>query len=99
MTPSAATCAIARSMNTIPRSSTCMPSGTWVAVTSSPAMNAGHRIPHSAASTINARSLIHGEQALDGVVEQAEQILRLRRAADREGQRHDGNIRALGKKL
>src|SRR5260221_724488 len=99
MTPSAATCAIARSMNTMPRSSTCMPSGTWVAVTSSPAMSAGHRMPHSAASMITERSLIHGEQALDRVVEQPEQVLRLRRAADSEGQRHDRNVRPLRKEL
>ena len=49
MTPSPAICAIARSMKTMPRSSTCMPSGTWVASTSRPAMKAGPRMPQSSA--------------------------------------------------
>src|SRR5258706_1000935 len=40
-TPSAATCASAISMKTIPRLSTIAPSGTWVARTSSPATSAG----------------------------------------------------------
>src|SRR5258708_35497510 len=99
MTPTPAICATARSIKTMPRSSTCMPSGTWVAVTSRPAMSAGHRMPRSAASMITERSLIHGEQSLDRVVEQPEQVLRLRRAADSEGQRHDRNVRPLRKEL
>src|SRR5207302_950109 len=44
-------------------------------------------------------SFVRRQQALDRIVEQSEEILRLRGAADREGQRHDGNIRPLGKKL
>ncbi len=53
-TPQPAICAIARSMNTMPRASTCMPSGTCVAVTSRPATNAGSRIESSSASRFTA---------------------------------------------
>ncbi|OLC65312.1 MAG: hypothetical protein AUH79_07820 [Betaproteobacteria bacterium 13_1_40CM_4_64_4] len=48
-TPHPAICAMARSMKTMPRASTCVPSGTCVAVTSTPATNAGSRIDKSSA--------------------------------------------------
>ena len=47
ITPSPATWAIARSMNTMPRASTCWPSGTCETATSRPAASAGHRIVRS----------------------------------------------------
>jgi NADPH-dependent 2,4-dienoyl-CoA reductase/sulfur reductase-like enzyme len=48
ITPSPATCAIARSMNTMPRFNTCCPSGTCDSSTSTPATRAGQRMLKSA---------------------------------------------------
>ena len=42
-----AICAIARSMKTMPRASTCCPSGTWETVTSTPATKRGQRMVRS----------------------------------------------------
>ena len=67
MTPMPAICAIARSMKTMPRCSTCAPSGTWVASTSRPASRAGsrmcqsmaagrHRAPFSSRCTVSSNS-------------------------------------------
>src|SRR4051794_33597691 len=90
-TPSPATWAIARSIKTMPRSSTSCPSGTCVASTSSPARNAGSRIAIcqidvSLASMRGAAETAH--QPVDRVVEQPEQIGGPLVAADRARQ-HD----------
>ena len=92
ITPSPATCAMARSMNTMPRDSTCCPSGTCEIATSTPAISAGHRMLKSVSIVFIWRR----QQLVERVVEQAEQILRLGRAADRERQHHGRRVHALG---
>src|SRR5262245_50078272 len=77
---------MAMSMNTMPLRNTWMPSGTWVAQTSRPAQSAGNRILSSISGTL----FPHLIQARDGVVEQAEQVLRCRRATDRIRQFYEG---------
>ena len=89
MTPSPATCAIARSMNTMPRLSTCWPRGTCESSTSAPAIKAGQRMLRSVKASFMLLLLLDGEQATERVVEQAEQILRSRRAAHRKRQHDD----------
>src|SRR5215470_14377441 len=93
MTPTPAICAMAMSMNTMPLRSTWMPSGTWVAHTSRPAQSAGTRILSSISGTL----FPHLIQTRDGVVEQTEQILRGRCAADRIRQIDEGFARMVCK--
>src|SRR6266850_778152 len=92
MTPTPAICAIAMSMKTMPRFSTWIPSGTWVAVTSNPARNAGSRMLNSRL----AMSLFHLVQARNGVVEQSEKVLGPRRSAHGVGQFDHRNPGLLG---
>src|SRR5262245_55075852 len=82
MTPTPAIWAMAMSMNTMPRRSTWMPSGTCVAHTRRPARSAGSRILISICSMLFPRLI----EARDRVVEQTEQIFGGRRAAHRIGQ-------------
>src|SRR5438067_1351410 len=87
-------------MNTMPRASTCVPSGTCVAVTSKPAANAGSKIDTSiGAKFIAARSSDGLQQSRKRVVEEAEEILRFRIAADGEWQHHRHDLRAFGDPL
>src|SRR5205809_883746 len=83
-------------MKTMPRARTCIPRGTCVAVTSSPAANAGNRIETSAALRLtvlpSSRTL---EQSLDRIVEQAEQILCGVVTTDGERQHDDVDLRAF----
>ena len=70
-----------------------LPSGTCVASTSRPAISAGPRMPQSSALQFMAWRR-GGEQARDGVVEEAEQVLRAVGAADGERQldRRDAGV-------
>src|SRR5438067_10410470 len=93
-TPSPATWAIARSIKTMPRSSTSCPNGTWVASTSSPARKAGSRMLNSTPATGGPRQ--PGDEPGDRVVEQPDQVACLVRTADREGQSDCRRVDALG---
>src|SRR5438128_798459 len=88
---------MARSMNTMPRSSTSWPSGTWVERTRRPARNAGSRIIHSAPSTGTSRHA--GHKSRNRIVEQPEEIARSLRAADREGEQDRRRTDPLGDEL
>src|SRR5215471_9174403 len=81
---------MARSMKTMPRASTCWPSGTWVDSTSMPARNAGKRIPNSICAIDLALS--RREQSRDGVVIKAEESLRAVRSTHSKRQHHGGNV-------
>src|SRR6516165_11491497 len=96
-TPSTAIWAIARSMKTIPRSSTSWPNGTCVERTSSPARNAGRRISRSALANRGPRQ--RPGKPVDRVVEQAKQILGAIGAADGEGQHHGCGANPLSDEL
>src|SRR5690348_5398209 len=91
-TPRPATCAMARSMNTMPRSSTMRPSGTCVDSTRRPAKKAGQRMSKLWSATIASKA---DEEPLDGVVVEAEEVLRRIRAAHRERQHHRRDMRLL----
>src|SRR5205807_7721252 len=81
-------------MNTMPRASTCCPSGTWVASTSIPARKAGNRMPHSICPMVLV--LYCRKQAADGVVEKAKEIFCTIGAAHGEGQQHRGYMHFVG---
>src|SRR5215471_1521677 len=83
------------SMNTMPRFSTWMPSGTWVAVIKSPAMSAGMTM----LSSIPSMSVPRTEQQRERLVVELEEIGRGRAAADRERQCHERHVRLIGEPL
>ncbi len=91
ITPSPATCAMARSMKMIPRLSTSCPSGTWVLRTIKPAASAGPMMVKSNSSLIANRSL----QSVENIVEQCKQILRALGAAHRQRQHNRVDADAL----
>src|SRR4051812_28951681 len=88
-------------MKTMPFLSTCAPSGTCVASTSSPARNGGSKMPSSSSLQLMlpAPSFDGLEQQRDRAVEQTEEIARLVVAADRERQHHRRDSGMLGQPL
>src|SRR6185436_15697138 len=98
ITPTPAICAIAMSMKTMPRFSTCIPSGAWVAVTNKPASKAGSSRLISRWPMLFFRRL----ESCDRVVEQAEQILCARGSSHGVRQFHHrkaGLFRERGRRL
>ena len=92
-TPKPATWAIARSMKTMPRSSTSLPSGTWVDRTRRPVKKAGQMSPDHDRPLGRPQP---GQQPLHRVLVEARNVLGVRRAADREGQQHRRQMALLG---
>src|SRR6185437_12952020 len=95
-TPKPATCAMARSMKTMPRSSTMRPKGTCVDSTRRPARKAGQRMSRLWSATIASQA---DQESLDGIVVEAEEILGRIGAADGEGQHHRRDMRLVGDEI
>src|SRR5438105_450128 len=88
---------MARSIKTMPRSSTSRPSGTCVARTRSPARNAGSRMPNSTSDTRASRQTT--DETVDRIVEEAEQVAGPLGAANRKRQQDYGGVDALRHEL
>ena len=91
ITPSPATCAMARSIKMMPRRNTSMPSGTWVAKTPE-ARDEGRGQQHQIKSHQFGAHFKACSSRANGVVEQRCQVFSFRRATDAKGQDNDGQL-------